>query len=87
MKMLDENLRDILKLFRELESAEFLDDVESRQTSKVFAIIELLRMKNKDKGFEELERLIDEIMELKEIAAEKYLKIGIAYMQSKNEVL
>lgn len=90
MKMIDnketQEIYNILKLFKELDVAEFLDDAEIRQTNKIFAIIELLQMQNKDRDFKELDRLIDETMELKKIVAEKYIKIGIAYIQSKEGV-
>lgn len=89
MKMINKdtkNIEEILRLFKELDCAEFLDDEESRQTSKIFAIIELIQIKNKDRDFKEFDRLIDEIMELKRVMAEKYLKIGVAYVQSKEGV-
>ncbi|MGL5593495.1 MAG: hypothetical protein ACRDDH_06120 [Cetobacterium sp.] len=78
-----EKVKELAKFFSEMESSVFFEDEESEQTEKIFKIFNNLQKESPEEKKGIYDSLIDEVMELKMISAIKYIKIGIAYTQSR----
>lgn len=69
----------ILNTFRELQNQELIKDKESEQIQKISNMLEKLQRKEKYKDdIAEFDNLFDEIINLRYVISEKYIKIGVA---------
>lgn len=73
---IEEEIQKTIKLFREMSSGELMQDKEMLQIKKITEMIDSLNTGDKKLMFF-LDGLIKEILELRDILSDKYIRVGI----------
>ncbi|MGL5623185.1 hypothetical protein [Cetobacterium sp.] len=73
---LEKDIQEMVKFFREMSSGELIQDKEVEQIKKISKMIDSLNTGDK-KLMIFLDDLIKEILELRDVLSDKYIRIGI----------